>query len=117
MSGESGQPQLRTPMITSPTAPDLERVREWLTQTLAAHLFVEVIAAILALLLRMREINLELAVKIAHLKRRRPPSETLDRVSRQLVLPLFAAPAKPKRGPRSKDRSGHPGRGDLPERL
>lgn len=117
MRGQS-QPQASKPVITSPYAPDLEKVRAWLSEKLAARLFVEVIAAILALLQRMRDINLELAVKIAHLKRRRPPSETLERLQRQLVLPLFDAPVvKPKRGPRKKERDNHPGRGELPAHL
>ncbi|MBL9023001.1 MAG: IS66 family transposase [Myxococcales bacterium] len=115
MSGAS-----QKPAITSPYAPDLERVRAWLEKKIAAALFVEVIAAIITLLGRMREINLELARKIAHMQRRRPPSETLERLEKQLVLPIFEAPKvreKVKRGPRSKDRSGHPGRGELPAHL
>ena len=115
MSGGTTSPK---PAITSPYAPDLERVRAWLEKKIAAALFVEIIAAILTLLGRMRDINLELARKVAHMQRRRPPSETLERLRRQLVLPLFDAPVvKPKRGPRSKDRDGHPGRGDLPAHL
>lgn len=106
------------PAITSPYAPDLEKVRGWLSQKLAAGLFVEVIAAIIVLLQRMRDINLDLTKKIAHLKRKRPPSETLERLQRQLVLPIFGAPlVKPKRGPRSKERNNHPGRGELPAHL
>jgi transposase len=117
MRGRSDQ-QPRQPSITSPYAPDLEKVRVWLTEKLAARLIVEVIAAILSLLQRMRDINLELAMKVAHLKRRRPPSETLARLQNQLVLPLFDAPApKKKRGSRATDRNNHPGRGELPAHL
>ncbi len=91
------------PAITSPYAPDLQKVRVWLEKKVAAALFVEMIVAILTLLERMRDINIELARKIAHMKRRRPPSETLARLERQLVLPMFEAPvAKPKRGARTK---------------
>lgn len=115
MSGVSTPPK---PAITSPYAPDLEKVRAWLERKLAALLFVEVVAAIITLLARMRDINLELVRKVAHLKRRRPPSETLARLERQLVLPIFDAPAaKPRRGPRSHDRGNHPGRGELPAHL
>lgn len=115
MSGESPSPKAA---ITSPYAPDLEKVRAWLEKKIAAALFVEIIGAVLALLGRMRDINLELARKVAHMQRRRPPSETLERLQRQLVLPMFEAPrVKAKRGPRSKDREGHPGRGELPLHL
>src|SRR5512139_1316533 len=115
MRGASPPPK---PAITSPYAPDLEKVRTWLEKKLAALLFVEVVAAIITLLARMRDINLELVRKVAHMKRRRPPSETLARLERQLVLPIFEAPVtKPKRGPRSNNRDNHPGRGELPGHL
>jgi hypothetical protein len=68
MSGATSSPK---PAITSPYAPDLERVRAWLEKKIAAALFVEIVAAILALLGRMRDINLELARKVAHMQRRR----------------------------------------------
>lgn len=108
----------RTP-ITSPYAPDLEKVRAWIEAKIAARLFVDVVTAILALLARMRDVNTELVAKLAHLNRRRPPSETLERLERQLVLPLFGVVTAPrrKRGPRSGDRSRHPGRASLPARL
>jgi transposase len=113
-----GEPPPLKSAITSPYSPDLEKVRGWLEKKLAARLFVEVVAAIITLLGRMRDINLELARKVAQMKRRRPPSETLERLQRQLVLPIFTAPVvKPKRGPRSKNRDNHPGRGELPLHL
>ena len=62
------------------------------------RLFVEVVTAIVALLVRMRDANLELFTKLAHLKRKRPPSETLARLERQLVLPLFVVVPPKKRG-------------------
>jgi transposase len=109
---------MRTPSITSPYAPDIERVRAWLEAKIAARLFVEIVTAILALIVRMRDANTELLAKLAYLKRKRPPSETLERLERQLVLPLFDAPQiKKKRGAKSSDRSNHPGRASLPEHL
>jgi transposase len=109
---------MRSPSITSPYAPDLDKVRGWLETKIAARLFVEIVAAIVALIARMRDVNTELFAKLAYLKRRRPPSETLERLERQLVLPIFAAPIiKPKRGPRSNDRKNHPGRAALPAHL
>jgi transposase len=109
---------MSTPSITSPYAPDVEKVRAWLEAKIAARLFVEIVVAILSLIARMRDVNTELVAKLTYLKRRRPPSETLDRIERQLVLPLFAAPTpKPKRGPRSTDRSHHPGRATFPAHI
>jgi len=109
---------MSAPSITSPYAPDLERVRAWLEAKIAARLFVEIVVVIVALIARMRDFNTELMAKLAYLKRKRPPSETLERLERQLVLPLFGAVViKPKRGPRSKDRKNHPGRGALPAHL
>lgn len=109
---------MRTPSITSPYAPDVEKVRAWLEKMIAALRFIEIVAAILALIVRMRDANTELVAKLAYLKRKRPPSETLERLDRQLVLPLFdALVRKAKRGQRSKDRSNHPGRGAFPARI
>lgn len=103
--------------VTSPYVPDLEKLREWLKEMVLAARFLELIKAVLVLFTRMREINLDLTRKIAHLKRRRPPSEKLVRIGRQLSL--FGEPTKEKakRGPKSGDRSNHPGRGELPSRL
>jgi len=74
--------------ITSPYAPDLAAVRAWLEKMIASGRFVEIVIAILALITRMRDVNTDLVAKLAYLKRKRPPSETLERLKRQLVLPL-----------------------------
>ncbi len=50
--------------------------------------FVELVMAVVALIGRMRDINSELTKRVAHLTRKRPRSETLERLERQLVLPL-----------------------------
>jgi hypothetical protein len=49
--------------------------------------FVELIVAV-SLIGRMRDINLELTMRVAHLTHKRPRSETLERLEQQLVLPL-----------------------------
>ena len=51
--------------------------------------FVELVVAVVALIGRMRDINLELTKRLAYLTRKRPRSETLERLERQLVLPLM----------------------------
>src|SRR3954447_8399082 len=109
---------MRTPSITSPYAPDVERVRAWLLEMIAALRFVEIVAAIVALIARMRDVNTELVAKLAYLKRRRPPSETLERLERQLVLPLFGDMVRQGRhGRGSKHRNQHPGRAPFPAHL
>ena len=111
--------------ITSAFAPDLEEVRAWLLKMIAALRFVELIAAVVALLGRMRDINTELVSQLAHLRRRRPRSEALRRLERQLVLPLagltVTLPSKTTEVPSTetkKSRKGrHPGRAAPPAHL
>src|SRR5207245_1775299 len=72
---------------------------------------------------RVCEINGELTKKLAHLRRRRPRSEALERVERQFTLPLFDLGVTPstdagKSAPKKKSRKGrHPGRAKLPAHL
>jgi transposase len=115
--------------MTSPYAPDLGEVRAWLDKMIRAMKFVELVTAILAFVARMCEVNGELQRTLAHLRRRRPRSETLERIERQLVLPLAGltgaspgaktpardddSPAKPKRSRKGR----HPGRACFPAQL
>jgi transposase len=119
---------MREPPITSPYDPDLAQVRAWLERMIAALRFVEIVAVIMALVGRMRDVNTELVKQLAHLRRKRPRSETLERLERQLVLPLLditapAAPANPSSGSEDdtktkKSRKGrHPGRAAPPAHL
>jgi transposase len=107
--------------ITSAFAPDLDELRAWLQRMIASLRFVDLVAAVIALLTRMRDINTDLVVRLAHLQRKRPRSEALRRLERQLVLPLdgLIVPSAPKPkddtasdGETKKKRRGHhPGRG------
>lgn len=115
------------PPITSPLAADLDEVRAWLEKMIKALRFVEMVAAIVALVRRMRDVNIELTQKLVELRRARPRSETLARLERQHVLPFMIAPAaaaapavttgrgesKPKKSRKGK----HPGRAALPAHL
>lgn len=112
--------------ITSPYAPDLDEVRAWLDKTIRALRFVELVTAILAFISRVCEVNGELSKKLAELRRRRPRSESLQRLERQLVLPLgdlgaaqvsrpTGAPPRQRERPSRKGR--HPGRAPLPAHL
>jgi transposase len=119
----------RSEQITSEIDPDLDEVKRFIKARLAEGAFAVLIAAVLALLARMRDLNTELRQRLEAVRRKRPPSETLRRV--QLELPILGthpandtgdeaaedeAPKKErkKRGPRKKDRHGRP---KIPEHL
>lgn len=96
---------------------------------------VELVAAIIGLITRMRDINTELTKRLTDMRRRRPRSETLVRVEGQLVF-MFAAWAignatptpgsaaaeaddapDPEKRPKKSRRGRHPGRAALPAHL
>ena len=113
-------------LITSASAPDLAQVKAWLEEMIAALKFAELVAAILALITRLRDLNTQLTLQLAQHRKARPKSEKLVRVEQQLALP-FGAPStrtappdnetssepKPKRSRRGR----HPGRALLPSHL
>jgi len=109
--------------VTSPYAPDLEEVRAWLQKMVAAMKFVELIVAVIGLISRMASINLELTKRIAHLTRKRPRSETLERVERQLVLPGLvvakggAAPKGAQNKPKRQGSRRGGGRNEFPANM
>lgn len=111
--------------ITSPYAPDLGEVRAYLERMIRALRFVELVAAILAFVSRVCEVNGELSKKLAELRRRRPRSESLERLERQLVLPLgelgvaaLSRKAVTREDAARRSRKGrHPGRGPLAAHL
>ncbi len=110
---------------TSAFAPDLDEVRAWLRTMIATLRFVELVTAVIALIGRMRDLNTQLVAQLAHLRRKRPRSETLERLERQLVLPiegLVPSTPKPQDNATSDDdkkkrRGRHPGRGAPPAHL
>lgn len=111
-------------LITSEVDPDLAEVKRFIKARLAENAIAALIAAILALLARMRDLNTELSKRLEASRRRRPPSETLRRL--QMELPFWGkkpdndvgeaaqdgaeAPKKErkKRGPKHKDLHGRP---------
>jgi transposase len=104
--------------ITSPYAPDLGEVRAFVETMIRALRFAELVTAILVFVTRVCEINGELSKKLAELRRRRPRSESLERLERQLVLPLLGAAPTAARPRDPKSRKGrHPGRAKLPAHL
>jgi transposase len=109
--------------ITSPYVPDLDELKRWLEAKVAALKLVELVTAIIALVTRMRDINVELTKQLASLRRARPRSERLAFLERQLVL-QFGSPAEPRAKPagapnkEKKSRRGrHPGRARPPAHL
>jgi len=108
--------------ITSAFDPDFGAVRSFITDMLARGAVAALIAAIIALLTRMRDINTELMGKLASKSRKRPPNEAMRRL--QLELPLMWTPAandaskprpaiaenkpKTKRGPKNRHAHGRP---------
>jgi transposase len=121
--------------VTSPYAPDVDDVRQWMETMIKSLRFGELVLAVLAFITRMREINTELTKRLADLRRKRPRSETLRRVEGQLLLnfavvvplieeddeepqspgPSDSGSPGPGRAPRK--RPGHPGRSALPKHL
>lgn len=112
---------------TSPYEPDVEQLRSWLESMIAAFKFVELVTAIILLVTRMRDLNTQLTQRLGQLTRKRPRSETLERIERQLALPFDvvatapprredAGPAKVKKKRRAGERNGG-GRNDFPLHL
>ena len=121
MSAASDKP----PSITSALAPDLDAVKKFIADMIAQGSIAALVAAIVALLVRMRDLNAELMKKLSSKSRRHPPSETMRRL--QMELPFLCAPAandaKPPQpeGKEPKKRGAkHPkahGRPKLPAHL
>jgi transposase len=109
--------------ITSELAPDLGLVERFIRQQFAEGALALLLATVMALLTRMRDLNTELMRQIALGRRKRPPSETMHRL--QLELPLWGAvpssdtqPAKQKTPKKRGPRNPRPhGRAKLPEHL
>ena len=112
-------------LITNEVDPDLAEVKRFIKARIAEGAIAVLIAAILALLARMRDVNTELSKRLEASRRKRPPSETLHRL--QMELPLWGqkpdndvaedaaadGAEKPKkerkkRGPKQKDLHGRP---------
>ncbi len=119
--------------ITSAHAPDVEDVRRWMEKMIKAMRLIELVTAVIALITRMRDVNTELTKRLADLRRKRPRSETMKRIERQLAFAFAALAsrskettdqpetqedgrAKKKREQKSR-RGRHPGRAGLPPHL
>ena len=113
---------------TSAHRPDLDEVRAWLEKMIKDLRFIELVTAVISLITRMASINSELMKQLANLRKKRPPSETLRRLEKQLEF-VFAGSTKREANAKSakdelsspntkKSRKGcHPGRTELPASL
>lgn len=82
---------VKEPAITSAIDPDLSAVKAFIADMIAKGAIATLIAAIVGLLVKMRELNTELMKKLASKSRRRPPNEAMRRL--QMELPLLWTPA------------------------
>jgi transposase len=109
--------------ITSAVSPDLEAVGRFIREMVSKGLVVAMIAAVLALLSRMRDLQAEMVLKLHRQRHKHPPSETMRRL--QLELPFLKEaprsdpPATPKKKRKTRDpatRNNH-GRSRFPKAL
>lgn len=84
-------PSDKPPVITSAVDPDLGAVRKFITDMIAKGAVAALVTAIVALLVRMRQLNVELMSKLASKSHKRPPNEAMRRL--QMELPFLCAPA------------------------
>jgi transposase len=113
---------------------NLDELKRWLEQMVKHLAFARLIAAIVALVSRLTDINAELAKQLANLRRARPRSERWRAIEAQLAFTwtMAAAPAgdKPEQSPsaagnppekttpKKRSRQGqHPGRQAFPSDM
>src|SRR5689334_3205469 len=101
---------------TSALAPDVVRLREWMEAKIKAVAFGDLVTMIIALIVRLRDLNTELHRKLLAYRRARPRSEKLARVEAQLSLgfpepaqPVKAPPAEPNDADKEKPARKHGG--------
>jgi transposase len=92
----------KTPPVTSAIDPDLGAVKKFMEDMLSMGAITALVAAVLALLVRMRDLNTELMRKLASKSRKRPPNEAMRRL--QMELPFLCAPAANDAKPYLPDR-------------
>lgn len=84
-------PDEKPKAITSAIEPDLRAVETFIIEMVAKGAIAALVAAILALLAKMRDLNTELMKKLASGSRTRPPNEAMRRL--QMELPFLCAAA------------------------
>ena len=114
---------------------DTDELKQWLEKLVAELQFARLVAAVIALVTKLRDMNTELTKQLVQLRRARPRSERMRVLEAQLLLPfaMVASKATPSRKEPStaeddnsrethqqddknnkKRRTKHPGRKPLP---
>lgn len=70
---------------------DVEELREWLEELVRQYQFARLIAAVIALVARLRDLNTELTKQLTQMRRAKPRSERLRALEAQLSLPWQAS--------------------------
>lgn len=112
---------------------NVEELQQWLREMVEQLAFTRLIAAVVALVVRLRDLNTELTKQLAHLRRARPRSERLRALEGQQLLPWAmsaasrndsaapapsgAEPQAPKPKPKKGRKGVHPGRESFPQDL
>jgi transposase len=104
VSAPSEMPPTMT--ITSALEPDLDAVRKFIVDMITKRAIAALVNAIIALLVRMRDLNTELMTKLASKSKKRPPNEAMRRL--QMELPFLCAAAandaKPRAAPANEKK-------------
>jgi transposase len=90
-------------MITSALDPDLGAVKKFIADMIAKGAIAAMVTAIVALLVRMRDLNAELMGKLAAKSRARPPNEAMRRLQMELPF-LCTAAANDAKAPPAEER-------------
>ena len=77
---------------------DVDELRQWLEELVAQMQFARLIAAVIALVTKLRDMNTELTKQLANLRSARPRSERMRALEAQLLLPFVMAASKPPQG-------------------
>jgi hypothetical protein len=80
--------------VSKAVAPsNIEELQHWLQEMVEQLAFARLIAAVIALVTRFRDLNTELTKQLANLRRARPRSERLRALEGQLLLPWVMSAA------------------------
>lgn len=84
----------------------MEDLQSWLQDMVKQLAFTRLIAAVVALVTRLRDLNTELTKQLAKLRRARPRSERLRTIEGQLLLPWTAVVSSSEQSPPSGNGAG-----------
>jgi hypothetical protein len=84
---------------------DTDELRQWLEELVAQLQFARLIAAVIALVTKLGDMNTELTKQLAHLRRARPRSERMRALEAQLMLPFAMAASKAAPGEQEQEPS------------